>query len=145
MRELGTWTIEDGKLSVEQPHPDIYVARWTGRLKPALFDQYERICRPSIRYERRPDVFGDYSKIVAYETHYRLKATDWLIRHRRLVRSMHVLIPESKLGSMAVSVANMAINNAMTLYTRPELFEQAIVDAANRRELPNYDLAGTGS
>lgn len=130
---MGSWSIEGGHLSIEQPHSEIYVARWSGSVSEKLFVEYERFCRPAFIHSRRPDMFGDYSAITGYQTHYRLKATEWLVRHWRHAGSMHVLLPDTAFVK-AISITNAAINRAMHLHSDCAAFERAIRESVTQRD-----------
>jgi hypothetical protein len=72
-------------------------------------------------------LFFDFWEMPTYDSEMRMLWTQWLLSHRSHLNGLHVLA-RSKLVSMGVSVANLALGGIIQSYPTPSgPFEQALV------------------
>ena len=79
-----------------------------------------------LRHTGRPvDAFNDWQAMESYDHEARLALTDWVRRIRPSFRSLHIL-QRSKIVSMGVSVANLALGGLLRAYTDRDSFQRAL-------------------
>lgn len=64
----------------------------------------------------KPIIFNDWWELTGYDSDARLKLTDWIFWIRGKIIGSHILV-RSKIVSMGVSIANLALGGMLTVYT----------------------------
>jgi len=64
----------------------------------------------------KPVIFNDWWELTGYDSDARLKLTDWIFWIRGKIIGSHILV-RSKIVSMGVSIANLALGGMLTVYT----------------------------
>lgn len=64
----------------------------------------------------KPVIFNDWWELSGYDSDARLKLTDWIFWIRGKIVGSHILV-RSKIVSMGVSIANLALGGMLTVYT----------------------------
>ncbi len=72
----------------------------------------------------RPIIFNDWWELSGYDSDARLKLTDWIFWIRGKIVGSHILV-RSKIVSMGVSIANLALGGMLTVYTDRQEFTLA--------------------
>jgi hypothetical protein len=72
----------------------------------------------------KPLIFNDWWELTGYDTDARLKLTDWIFWIRGKITGSHILV-RSKIVSMGVSIANLALGGMLTVYTDRQEFNLA--------------------
>jgi hypothetical protein len=72
----------------------------------------------------KPLIFNDWWEMTGYDTDARLKLTDWIFWMRGKIQGSHILV-RSKIVSMGVSIANLALGGMLTVYTDRQEFALA--------------------
>jgi hypothetical protein len=72
----------------------------------------------------KPLIFNDWWEMTGYDTDARLKLTDWIFWIRGKIVGSHILV-RSKIVSMGVSIANLALGGMLTVYTDRQEFSLA--------------------
>jgi hypothetical protein len=72
----------------------------------------------------RPVIFNDWWDLSGYDSDARLKLTDWIFWIRGKIVGSHILV-RSKIVSMGVSIANLALGGMLTVYTDRQEFTLA--------------------
>jgi len=72
----------------------------------------------------KPIIFNDWWELSGYDSDARLKLTDWIFWIRGKIVGSHILV-RSKIVSMGVSIANLALGGMLTVYTDRQEFTLA--------------------
>jgi hypothetical protein len=80
---------------------------------------------------RQVEIFFDMGKLVNYDSALRTLLTTHFSEHRPKIASLHVFT-RSRLVSMGVSVANLALGNLITSYRDVGRFMKALDDTARK-------------
>jgi hypothetical protein len=72
--------------------------------------------------------FSDVADLTGYDSGYRIAMTQWLLRHKAQVLSIHLIVG-SKLIAMGLSVVSMALGGTVKVrsYTAAQAFEAAML------------------
>jgi hypothetical protein len=90
---------------------------WANAIVGAMSDE--------LRSGAQTNFFADIEHLESYGPLLRQRATDTLLRHRRWVASIHALV-RSRVVSMGVSIANVALGGMIVTYASRRSFESAI-------------------
>jgi hypothetical protein len=110
---------------VWQPARNAVAHKVTGHLHiegaRVILASIERI----IRWGNSYVAFNDWYEMDGYDSQSRLVMTDWVVSSRSKFSAIHILL-HSKLVSMGVSVANLAVGGLLSTYTSPRSFNEVM-------------------
>jgi hypothetical protein len=109
----------------------ILVARFSehgdGEFAPPIVTAFDVIADAG----RNVEIFFDMGKMVNYDSALRTRLTSHFLEHRPKIASLHVFT-RSRIVSMGVSVANLALGNLITSHSDVGRFMKALDDTAHK-------------
>jgi len=103
---------------------DVAYNQITGYLEKDIVPKITQPIDRLIAQGVRPVIFNDWWELTGYDSDARLKLTDWIFWVRGKIVGSHVLV-RSKIVSMGVSIANLALGGMLTVYTDRQEFTLA--------------------
>lgn len=123
------FTTSKGEAMCTIARADVLVIKVTGHLDRPMGDFI--VARVNRLFDgnkgRITSYFCDWSETTGYDSEVRTLFTQWVATHRNHVK-FHLLVG-SKIVSMGVSVANLALGGALTGYTNRPAFDAALRSA----------------
>jgi hypothetical protein len=120
-----TWSGPRGSVRVWQPMRGVVAYKVVGHLHidgtKVVLAALERMMRRGTTYV----AFNDYYEMEGYDSPSRIAMTDWTLASRSKFSAIHILV-RSKIVSMGVSVANLALGGLLSTYTSPKTFNELI-------------------
>ena len=107
------------------PQPFVVIVRGKGH---AAAHHAHRVIvwRERALASKRPIVlFDDLEEMHSYESEVRLRLTRWIAINRSRIEAVHILM-RSKIASMGVTLANLALGGFIRSYTRRDEFEREL-------------------
>ena len=83
------------------------------------------------------EMFVDVELMTSYDTELRTDVTRALAPERKRIGCLHILV-RSKLVSMGVSVANLALGGIMSIHTSPAAFQHALQSGLDRAKVTGF-------
>jgi hypothetical protein len=117
------------------PAARVLAYRLWGHLDGAITDRLLELTEQRLATtERRVVGFHDWSELESYETSARLRMTSWVLERRDRCEAIHIL-SRSRLVSMGVAVANMALGRFLVSYgpCERDRFDAALQAAISAR------------
>ena len=116
---------EDSLLGIWSPCPALYLFHIVGHgnaeFAVPLLEEFDRLTAGG----KRIHMFGDLGRMNGYDSMLRIRCTDHFRAHLSAFESLHVHV-ESRLVTMAVSVANIALSGIITMHSSSLPFKRAI-------------------
>lgn len=103
---------------------DVVYEQVTGYLEKDVVGKITHPIDKLIGQGARPIIFNDWWELSGYDSDARLKLTDWIFWIRGKIVGSHILV-RSKIVSMGVSIANLALGGMLTVYTDRQEFTLA--------------------
>lgn len=122
--QVDRFTSSRGEVQTELPKPDVVILRITGHLDRPMSNHVIDILNRVAAGIKRLNVFCDWAEMTGYESDVRSTFTQWVASNRSRV-TFHLLVG-SKLVSMGVSVANLALGGILVGYTNRASFDAAL-------------------
>lgn len=122
--QVDRYTSSRGEVQTILPKPDVVVLKITGHLDRPMGTHVIDILNRYTTGIKRLNVFCDWSEMTGYESDVRSAFTQWVASNRARV-TFHLLVG-SKLVSMGVSVANLALGGILVGYTNRAAFDAAL-------------------
>lgn len=123
------FTTSKGEVQTSVQRADVLLIKVTGHLDRGMGDFV--LARVNRIFDgnkgRITSYFCDWAETTGYDSEVRTLFTQWVATHRNHVK-FHLLVG-SKLVSMGVSVANLALGGALTGYTNRPAFDAALRSA----------------
>jgi hypothetical protein len=104
-----------GELRIRVTEEVVY-EQVTGYLESGVVAKITQPIDRLIATGSKPIIFNDWWDLTGYDTDARLKLTDWIFWIRGKIVGSHILV-RSKIVSMGVSIANLALGGMLTVYT----------------------------
>jgi hypothetical protein len=102
---------------------DVVLVEVQGHATMEIAEAIVRSLAKRFAQTKRPiKIFDDFSALSGYEAAARVRLTEWMRDNGDQVAEVHILAA-SKLASMAVAVANMALGGHIHSYSNPDSFE----------------------
>jgi hypothetical protein len=128
---LGNWRGESGEAKVSQLSKYVTLVRLVGQAEQAAAPIIFRSLEQAFAAGHSLDVFWDLEKLINYHSDVRTESTRVLLTHRPQLHSMHTY-SISKLVSMGVSVANLALGGIIRMHKGRATFDAAVQEACLR-------------
>lgn len=122
---------DKGTIEIYFLSADIVLQRATGLADRAHAEAIATTLQPAIDGGTRLAIFDDFSGLEGYTSQARIELTAWTRKNLPKIGSIHILV-RSKLVSMGVAVANVALGNVNS-YTDRKSFDAAIERALEAR------------
>jgi len=113
-----------GESLVTAPKPDIVLMKVIGHLDKVMGRRTLDIVDKLVPQHRVFYLFCDWAEMNGYDSEIRNMYTQWVASNRSRLK-VHILV-SSKLVSMGVSVANLALGGSLIGYTNRPAFEAAL-------------------
>ena len=126
-----SWSTPIGQIRIERLAPGIIRTTASGYLADEFVDPIVGYVQREIDAGFRVRQFHDWLGAMGYSSQGRLRITAFQFRIRAHVDALHVL-SGSRMVRMGVSVANLALDNAIVLHARRADFEAAVAGAYRR-------------
>lgn len=114
-----------------RPRADVFVTRLRGRVDESIVHAYARRADLALGRGLRLSVFHDWAEVDGYDPEARRAYRDWGAQHRDAFAARVYLI-RSKILSMALSAAAVALRIDVTVHARREAFDEALRAAVAR-------------
>ena len=121
--ELEKYSSGKGESTVWAPKPDILVWKVTGHLDKVMGERFLVVLNRVTAATRYLYAFLDWAEMTGYDSQVRSTYTQWMATNRNRIKA-HVLVG-SKIVSMGVSVANLALGGSVVGYTNRAMFDAA--------------------
>jgi hypothetical protein len=128
---LATWRGADGEADVQQWGPYVTCVRLVGTAEQSAAKVISRALEQAFATGKHLDVFWDLEKLVNYHSDVRTVSTRVLLTHRAQLASVHAY-STSKIVSMGVSVASLALGGLIQAHKTRSSFDRAIQKACLR-------------
>lgn len=125
----------NGGLELGAPATDVLVMRLWGHLDLDLVERVIAIVETRLAITgRRFETFNDWSELTSHDTQARVRFTSWVQEVRDRFEAVHILT-RSRLVSMAVAVANLALDGFLITYgpDQSARYAEALQSALRRR------------
>jgi hypothetical protein len=109
------------------PQPSIVLFKVKGHLEKPVGRQIVEVMDKMVAAQRHFDAFCDFSEMTGYDSEVRTMWTQWVASYRTR-STIHILVG-SKIVSMGVSVANLALGGVLVGYTSHAMFDAALRSA----------------
>lgn len=116
-----------GEMTISLPKPDIVVCKGVGHLDKIMGRKFLDVVEKVSATNRQFNAFCDWAEMNGYDSEVRNMFTQWVAGNRTRV-AVHILVG-SKLVSMGVSVANLALGGSLVGYTNRTSFDAALRSA----------------
>ncbi|MDC3955792.1 hypothetical protein [Polyangium jinanense] len=103
---------------------DVVYEQVSGYLEKEIVSKITQPIDKLIGQGVKPIIFNDWWDLSGYDSDARLKLTDWIFWIRGKIVGSHILV-RSKIVSMGVSIANLALGGMLTVYTDRQEFTLA--------------------
>jgi hypothetical protein len=125
------YAAEGARVEVSFPRPGIARELCVGRggIEGARF--LLRALESNLPPSGRLTIFGDWEGIEGYDVAAKALVTEWTVRHRQRLASIHILV-RSPFVSMSVSVSSLVTNVETVVYDSRDVFERAYAAACLR-------------
>lgn len=131
--ERDHWKGRGWELFLYNPAPGVLYTRVMGHADlpcvRVLMGAFDRVA--SLTPDKM-EVFHDWERVTGYEAEVRPEYTRWSKGHLHCLAGLHILI-RSRLLAMGITVANAALNGAMTAHYERAEFEKLRAEAILRR------------
>ncbi len=115
-----------GDIHLSWPRPEVLLVRLTGhfdmKLGKFMLDAATRGLEQ--QKQKRMLVFCDWSDATGYDSDVRVSFTNWVASNQERAK-FHLLVT-SKIVAMGVSVANLALGGALSVFNNRPAFESAL-------------------
>lgn len=122
---------ERGMVVLERPAPAVALLRAEGIVDAAALEPILELREQILRECGHIFIFDDLEHLESYASSVRLGLTEWCRRHRGSIREFH-LLSRSRMVALGVSVANVVLEQQITVHARREAFEDALALAVER-------------
>jgi hypothetical protein len=119
------WGFRASTARLEWPRPALAVLQIVGHGHGELAAPILRRWDEGLRKSERLTLLCDFWEMPGYESSLRLALTDWSVEHRARLEPIHVLT-RSRLVSMGVAVANLALGGLIKVYTLRTNYDLAL-------------------
>lgn len=127
------FSTQRGKLSLHLAGP-LLVLQFSdfgeGDFAGPVLDAFDEI----VAAKHKAELFYDMGRMNNYDSALRTRMTSHFAEHRPEIASLHVFA-QSRIVSMGVSVANLALGRLITVHTDSSRFAKAIDDAARKHKI----------
>lgn len=120
-------TSAKGDVVLTWPRPDVIIIKVTGHFDRQLGNFILDSTTRTLQTAKRIAIFCDWSETTGYDSDVRVSFTHWASTHRSNAK-FHLLV-NSKIVSMGVSVANLALGGLLTVYSNRPAFDAALRSA----------------
>jgi hypothetical protein len=142
-----TWVFpaRAGELRIVLPVPHVVRTTVVGHFSKDLIRPYtETIDRCIAQLGSPIEKFNDWEGLENYDSENRVEITNWAIKRRAMLRTVHVLA-RSKIVQVGLSIANIALGGFISVHGNRVSFEAAFKDAttiprARQATLPDVRL-----
>jgi flavin-binding protein dodecin len=132
---LATWRGPQGAFSLFSPAPRVLVVKLTGVTDQSAAPAIEKALDSAFAADDRLQVFWDLGEHVNYHSDVRVYCTRVLLKHRPHFAALHAY-SRSRIVSMGVAVANLAIGGIAQIHTSQEHFDAALSAAVATKGAP---------
>ncbi|MDI3290747.1 hypothetical protein [Polyangium sp. 15x6] len=115
---------------------DVVYEQVSGYLEKDIVSKITQPVDKQIGQGVKPIIFNDWWDLAGYDSDARLKLTDWIFWIRGKIVGSHILV-RSKIVSMGVSIANLALGGMLTVYTDRQEFTLAYHRALRQSMKPS--------
>lgn len=122
--EIDRYKSVKGESITWNPRPDILVFKVVGHLDKVMGRRFLDIIEKAVEAQRHVYGFVDWAEMTGYDSEVRSMWTQFMASNRSRV-SAHILVG-SKLVSMGVSVANLALGGTLVGYTSRAMFDAVL-------------------
>ena len=129
--DIETWRSDRGELAVAFRAPAVLVFKYRGYMSAGAVPFVDGCVQRALKAGLRPDLFVDLRELTGYDTEYRVAITQWGRTIKDRV-GLFLLLVNSKLIAMGVSVSNMILGGFMTATSRHEQFEAALAESLRK-------------
>ena len=127
--------LTSGGIDLRTPATDLIMIRAWGHLDLEMADRALSLIEPRMSITARPFLlFNDWTDLESYDTQARIRLTLWVTDIRDRFEAIHILT-RSRLVSMGVAVANLALDGFLIAYGPEQRarYDAALRDALHRR------------
>jgi hypothetical protein len=117
--------------TVWMPRPSVLVIEQSGHLDADLARALQKVTAHAIALGRLPIGFVDARNVTGYTPEHRQLMTTWIRSSMAALGGMHVLT-HSKLVSMGIAVANLALDGSIRSHATQATFDAAYREALER-------------
>ncbi len=121
---LDQYSSAKGESLLTSPKPDMVVLKITGHLDKNMGRRALDLVEKAAASHRVFYLFCDWAEMNGYDSEIRNMYTQWIASNRSRLK-VHILVG-SKIVSMGVSVANLALGGSLVGYTNRTAFEAAL-------------------
>jgi hypothetical protein len=125
--ELEKYSSGRGESVITGPKPDILVWKMTGHLDKVTGERFLGVLNRVAPTVKHLYAFVDWAEMTGYDSAVRAMFTQWVATNRSKM-TVHILVG-SKIVSMGVSVANLALGGSLIGYTSHSMFDAALRSA----------------
>ena len=132
-----------GQLAVWRPSSDILIARMSGHGDKGFVGPIVQLFDQIMKSTGKAQIFFDLERMASYDSELRTQLTARFYVDRTRIAAFHVLVV-SKLTTMGVSVANLALGGILTPHSRRSAFALALdkaLEAAGVKEFSSSIVA----
>jgi hypothetical protein len=122
---LAQWQGAQGAFSLVMPAPRVLVVKLIGITDQSAAPVIEKALDAAFGSDEGLHVFWDLAELVNYHSDVRVYCTRVLVQHRSHFATVHAY-SRSKMVSMGVAVANLAIGGIAHVYGSQERFDEAL-------------------
>ncbi|MDI1478416.1 hypothetical protein [Polyangium sp. y55x31] len=123
---------------------DVVYEHVSGYLEKEIVSKITQPIDKLIGQGAKPIIFNDWWELAGYDSDARLKLTDWIFWIRGKIVGSHILV-RSKIVSMGVSIANLALGGMLTVYTDRQEFTLAYHRALRQSMKPPHTSPSSAS
>ncbi|MDI1445734.1 hypothetical protein [Polyangium sp. 6x1] len=123
---------------------DVVYEQVSGYLEKEVVSKITQPIDKLIGQGAKPIIFNDWWELSGYDSDARLKLTDWIFWIRGKIVGSHILV-RSKIVSMGVSIANLALGGMLTVYTDRQEFTLAYHRALRQSMKPPHTSPSSAS
>ena len=113
-----------GEISLSSPKDGVVVFKVSGHFDKPMGTRIVDTMEQVVSAHRRFHAFCDWAEIVSYDSEVRAMLTQWVAQHR--THGTYHMLVGSKIISMGVSVANLALGGVLVGYTNRASFDAAL-------------------
>jgi hypothetical protein len=129
--QLAAWRNERGEVTVSRLGRRVVYLRLIGFADQPVARVIEQALQPMLAQNSTVACFWDLEKLVNYHSDVRVVSTQVLLSQRARLDSVHAF-STSKLVTMGVSVASLALGGLIQMHKTRALFEAALREATQR-------------
>ena len=116
-----------GESIMSTPKPNVVYFQVTGHLDKTIGRRFLDLVDRVVAVQSHFHAFCDFADTTGYDSEVRTMFTQWVASHR-IRTTVHILVG-SKIVSMGVSVANLALGGSLIGYTSRAIFDAAFRSA----------------